>query len=348
MRVSVLSLLAAAAVAAASANPEPLELVEEAYFKRAHHNGVASRRRDVSIPVKEEVEEWGADAEDVNPWEEDAPTEADDDDAFDPEDTGVSPALEVRAPKTKACLAWTNEVAKGLKSFSNKGVFGMYTWSEWCPTDAKKFGIPCFPMLWGDKNRDKFKKTAVKGYAQYALGMNEVNIKGQSTMSPGKAAWMWRTYMMPLQSKGYKLISPATANGKTAPAWMKEFFKTCPECKKSTHAVAAHYYGTDPKKFIDYMTDLHKQLGNATLWVTEIGCQNYSGKGGQCTQQMADNYLNTVISWMEKTPWVETYCWYGMFHTSRVGVSSVNGMFNADGTINRFGKMYLAKSGAPV
>lgn len=72
-------------------------------------------------------------------------------------------------------------------------------------------------------------------------------------MSPGRGAWMWRTYMLPLQAKGYKLISPSTANGKSAAAWMKEFFKTCPECKKSTTAVAAHYYGTDPQKFIDYM-----------------------------------------------------------------------------------------------
>ncbi|KZV83244.1 hypothetical protein EXIGLDRAFT_625947 [Exidia glandulosa HHB12029] len=186
----------------------------------------------------------------------------------------------------------------------------MYTWSEWCPTEAKSAGIRCFPMLWGDKNKDKFKKIAQKGYSTYALGMNEVNIKGQSTMSPGRGAWMWRTYMLPLQAKGYKLISPSTANGKSAAAWMKEFFKTCPECKKSTTAVAAHYYGTDPQKFIDYMTDLHNQL-QMPLWITEIGCQDYSGKNKQCTQSQANNYLNTVITWMDKTSWVQAYFWYG-------------------------------------
>lgn len=58
----------------------------------------------------------------------------------------------------------------------------MYTWSEWCPTESKGLGIPCFPMLWGDKNRDKFKKAAVKGYSTFALGMNEVNIKGASPL----------------------------------------------------------------------------------------------------------------------------------------------------------------------
>lgn len=105
--------------------------------------------------------------------------------------------LEARAVKqTKAGLAWTNEMAKGLTQFKSKGVFGyapfplcfplfdadgedrMYTWSEWCPTEAKSAGIRCFPMLWGDKNKDKFKKIAQKGYSTYALGMNEVNIKG--------------------------------------------------------------------------------------------------------------------------------------------------------------------------
>jgi hypothetical protein len=324
---SLVSLLVAS-LAVASAVPDA----------RRAHNEIAQRRS-----AEPEPEEDFSDAS----LYQDAPYEEASE--FDERDLGTSdanaPDIEDRGvPKTKACLAWTNEMANGLKSFQNKGIFGMYTWSEWCPD--KTFGINCWPMLWGNKNKDKFKKKVVKGYANVALGMNEVNCKGQSTMSPGAAASLWRQYMLPLKSKGYTLISPSTSNGKTAPAWLNQWFKTCKECGKSIHAVAAHYYGTDPKKFISYITDLHHQTGNRTIWVTEIGCQDYSGRNKQCSQSQANNFLTTAINWMEKTSWVETYCWYGMFHKSRVGVSSVNGMFNSNGTLNNFGKLYVSKSSA--
>lgn len=101
----------------------PLVSLVLASLAAAHLDSPSSAKRHAAL--NRAVDDEWAPEDDVldleSPLFADHPVE-DEDDVTEPVDVH---ALETRGvKKTKAGLAWTNEVAKGLKSFSNQGVFG--------------------------------------------------------------------------------------------------------------------------------------------------------------------------------------------------------------------------------
>ncbi|KAH7048209.1 hypothetical protein BKA62DRAFT_580436, partial [Auriculariales sp. MPI-PUGE-AT-0066] len=213
----------------------------------------------------------------------------------------------------KQGIAWTNEVANGLAQFKNGKAFGLYSWTEWWPEQCKTYNIRFFPMLKTYEKRDKFKNAVKKGYGNnYLMGPNEVNLKSQANMSPGRAAWMFRTYLIPLKNKyGYKLVGPSTANGNSALTWYDSFRKTAPDVWSKIDAINVHYYGLDANLVTAWMEKFHSRYGK-NIWLTEYACHSFTGKG-KCSSSQALAFMKTIAKFCESKSWCETHMIYGAF-----------------------------------
>lgn len=74
-------------------------------------------------------------------------------------------------------------------------------------------------------------------------------------------------------------------------------------------AIALHWYGTDAKDFIAYVTDMHNTF-NKPIWVTEFACQNFAG-GAQCSWDQVFDFMRTVTSFMDGASFVQEYFAFG-------------------------------------
>jgi hypothetical protein len=100
--------------------------------------------------------------------------------------------------------------------------------------------------------------------------------------------------------------------------------------------VCVHWYkGPDSTKFINDITDIIN-LYNKPIWVTEFAPQTVSSSQidpNKYTQQEVNDFINTVVPWMNSNPMVERYAW----HNSKVGTSAI---FTVDGQLTETGVTY--------
>lgn len=47
------------------------------------------------------------------------------------------------------------------------------------------------------------------------------------------------------------------------------------------------------------------------IWITEVGCQDFSGANIDCTQDMANAMLDGALAYVAKTLRVKRWAWYG-------------------------------------
>ncbi|KXN86345.1 hypothetical protein AN958_10207 [Leucoagaricus sp. SymC.cos] len=123
----------------------------------------------------------------------------------------------------KVGIAWALGNNPSLKNFKSWKVSKYYTWSPDLVEAADAAGMQGCPMLWGDKQVDRFTQLVKPGYANCAMGPNEPNQSGQSNMSPQHAADLWRAHLNPLKDHGYFLVSPACTNAPSGKTWMQSF-----------------------------------------------------------------------------------------------------------------------------
>ncbi|KAI9574161.1 hypothetical protein HD554DRAFT_4104 [Boletus coccyginus] len=182
-------------------------------------------------------------------------------------------------------------------------------------------------MLWGWGQVDDFKSVVVQGYATKVLGMNEPNEPSQSNMSPQDGISLWQQYIDPLKSQGYYLISPACSNDQAGLDWMKAFVEGCTDC--TIDAIAFHFYGTDPRAFVEYATTLHEAY-NKPIWITEFADQNFSGDGGQASMSDIYAFQSAAVEFVENTSWIEAAFPFGVMQDLQ-GVNEGNSLLTADG-----------------
>jgi len=256
--------------------------------------------------------------------------------------TSKKPTATPSAPKPvqdankKVGIAWANPDDTQIKFWAQPKVGHLYTWSPYCPPEAKQNGISCCPQLWGYKSVDQFQSLVKPGYADCALGPNEPNFPGQANIAPGDAVTLWRDNMDPLHNDGYFLVSPACTNGQDGKDWMVQFMQQCTGCH--IDAVSLHYYGTDPNDFISWVTDFHTTWGKP-IWVTEVACQNF-GSGPQCSASQTKDFLDKITGWMDSQSWVQQYFWFGVLHDMS-GVNTDNQLIQDNGQPNSLGWDYL-------
>lgn len=255
--------------------------------------------------------------------------------------------LEARSSSIKVGLAWAGNSDGNIQHFKTSHTKYIYTWSPYCPADAKKHGLTCCPMLWGTKQIGSFESNKYKG-GNCIMGMNEVNVPSQGYLSVSAGISLWNAHVRPLKKKGYKLISPSVTSGSSGLTWMKQFFA---QCSKNYHkdsyahcgvdAVAMHYYGMDADDFISYAEKFHALTGG-NVWVTEIACQNFGDKRkGQCNKGDVWGFMDKTTAWMKRTGWVEAYFFFGLFQ-DMYNVNPLNRLVTNKGLPNDLGNYYIS------
>ncbi|KAG1715931.1 hypothetical protein ID866_1220 [Astraeus odoratus] len=234
-------------------------------------------------------------------------------------------------------LAWPNGDSSYLANFARPNVGYLYTWSPYLPSGLAELGLQGIPMLWGWDQVTDFQNLVVEGYANIVLGMNEPNEPSQSNLSPQDGATIWQTYINPLQSKGYKLVSPACTDDDAGLTWYKEFFQACSGCHFD--AIAFHAYTTNAQDLINYATTLHDTY-NLPIWVTEFADQNYSGTGGQASMSDVWTFATEVANFVNSTPWLEVAFPFGAMSDLQ-GVNTDNALLASNGYPTDLGYFYF-------
>jgi len=232
----------------------------------------------------------------------------------------------------KVGLAWAYGDDPHLKNFITNKVSALYSWNPTKPQNT--LGLQYAPMLWGNNQIGSFESLVVAGYANIAMGFNEPDIPSQSNIDPETAAQIWMAHGQPLRAQGYKTITPAMAFSKP---WMSSFLKACVDC--DFDHMAAHIYATDSQKVIDYLTDLHNTFG-MSIWVTEFACHSFIGDQ-PCDANSVFTFMNNLIKWMDATPWIDKYFYYGLMTAQEININPVNALMNTDGTPTSLGHMYI-------
>lgn len=254
-----------------------------------------------------------------------------------PKQTSSPPA---QGGNGKIGLAWPPGNPNTLKSFVTENVKYIYTWTEQCPDGASELGLQCLPMLWGNKDTDAFQKTVVQGYANIALGFNEVNEPQQANLDPDTAVGLWWKYLEPLKDKGYQLLAPVTSSNPNGYTWMQEFLQKCNGCHIDGFPV--HYYGTsadDMQSYIEKWSGFGKPI-----WVTEFACQNYNtayeNNGQQCSNDQVWAFYSQIVKYMEGNDNVVAYFPFGSMLDLQ-GVNTLDSLMQQDGQPTALGSTII-------
>jgi len=240
---------------------------------------------------------------------------------------------------SKAGLAWPNGPWVDIQQYRTTGKVSWYY--SWSPTGFDT-DLEFVPMLWGPTQVDQFSTTINQTISQKnvsaVLGMNEPQQTGQSNLSPQDGVQMWRTYLEPLKAQGMRLGSPAPSSAPSGKVWIQQFLEACAgNC--TVDFIALHWYDVNATQFKLYLTDFYTTF-QRPIWVTEWACQNYNNASAQCSPSDIVTFLNETQSFMDETPWVERYAWFGMMENMQ-GVNEADAMMDKNGKINDLGRQYI-------
>ncbi|KAK4941289.1 hypothetical protein LTR28_008927, partial [Elasticomyces elasticus] len=180
-----------------------------------------------------------------------------------------------------------------------------YNWAS--TTSGLSSTFEFVPLLWG--NATWFTNTwsadaskAIAGGAKNLMSFNEPDLSTQANMSPKDAATAFMKYMMPF-SRQARLGSPAVTNGGGAMGlnWLSAFLGECSSCNISF--VPIHWYdsATNIAYFKEHITNASTITGKP-IWLTEFGASG--------TDAQISTFLQEVMPWMDKSPFVERYSYF--------------------------------------
>ncbi|KZV93427.1 hypothetical protein EXIGLDRAFT_717153 [Exidia glandulosa HHB12029] len=250
------------------------------------------------------------------------------------------PAPPVNARKVGIAADWTSP-KEVVANFKGDNTVGVYNWSPW-KFDNLPDGVDFWPMLHGEESIADWGHVT-SGYATKAMGCNEVNQQGQSTMNVQRGIDIWKQYLMPLKGQGYQLISHSTNQADDGTQWHKDFKDQCGECYDSIDAYSVHWYGTSADNFKSYVSGFHSALGK-DIYVTEFACTDFSGQT-TCDPGQAKALMDDLTDWMKQPEqdYIKGFFWFGMWPSLPGGVSPANTLVNGDGSPNDLGNNYKSK-----
>lgn len=142
-------------------------------------------------------------------------------------------------------------------------------------------------------------------------------------VSPQDAARMWFSHMIPLrQQTGKKLVGPGIANDAGGQRWLESFMSLIGDQRPDY--LGLHVYDTDGNRAIQYMRDMYQKY-RLPLYITEIASvhRNYRD---------VLYFTAQLTNWMDNTPWVERYFFFGWMPTLADNfVSPAAQLMNSDG-----------------
>jgi hypothetical protein len=245
------------------------------------------------------------------------------------------------------------------------GVSWFYGWSK-APSSQVGMsyvaaGVEWVPMIWGkpDELTDNnlASKIQVGPGTKYLLGYNEPNFTAQANLTPAQAAAGWPYLQKAADQLGLKTVAPALnfcggGCNQTDPfVWLDQFLAACSSCR--IDYVAFHSYACDSNWFLNtYMkqaVDKYYTRGNPPrkIWITELACADSAPAGGWTTAQI-QNYMNTVVPWLEREPAIFRYSWFGDTTGRPTGsyVTPSNALLAGAGQLTAVGTTYTTLPGA--
>ncbi|KAH9938396.1 glycosyl hydrolase catalytic core-domain-containing protein [Fomitopsis serialis] len=229
--------------------------------------------------------------------------------------SSAAAASPTTAGGTKVGVAWTGSNDQELATVKTSATKFLYNWSSWKNSNSDSLGYEFWAMLHDSSSQSisDFQNNVVAGYCTNVMGFNEPEQQGQANMDPGSAASLWQQYIEPKKDLGMGLISPAVTSDSAGIPWMQSFISACNGGCTFTAGCAAHYYGTDPQDFINYMQTFYNTLQGScsVIHVTEFACMDFSGATTPDDGQIW-NFYSTAIKWMEATPWIGSYFAFGI------------------------------------
>ncbi|KAJ9114272.1 hypothetical protein QFC22_005724 [Naganishia vaughanmartiniae] len=214
-----------------------------------------------------------------------------------------------------------------------------YNWSPQPCSKADALGLEFVPMLWGPKDcNDQFWTYANSwsSNVKSILFFNEPNEISQSNVSPQDAVQYWKTYMTPMQAKGFKLGMAAVTNAPSGLEWIQQFIKLCPECHFDY--IPVHWYATSTENFQEYLKSFNAAFPDKEIWITEYACQSFDGTP-QCNPGQTLNLHQTMAGWFDAQPWITNYSPFGVMRQMQ-GVNEDNRLMDAEGKITALGDWY--------
>jgi hypothetical protein len=197
-------------------------------------------------------------------------------------------------------------------------------------------GLEYVPQLWGGNDAASFMSEvlAQNPLPKHILTFNEPDGSGggQATMTPAKAAKLWKAYVEPLKQHNITLGSPGCTGSNDGIVWLQQFLGNCTAC--SVDFVATHWYGSY-QGLADHLGHLNGVLnGSKPIWVTELGIAH-------TTLQATESMFNSSIPWLDGLSWVERYAWFGSFRSTDSNLGPNATMLNAQGGLTQLGNQYL-------
>lgn len=166
------------------------------------------------------------------------------------------------------------------------------------------------------------------------MAFNEPNLPSQSNLSPQDAARIWMSVGDPLKNQGYStLVTPAVTSAPEGVQWMQDFLKACTNCRFT--AMALHYYGIDSQGMIEYLTNMHN-IFHMDIWVTEFACQDFV-HGTLANAGQISTFMENVVAWMDKTPFIQKYFPYGLATENQVNINPLDALMGPNGKPNALG-----------
>ncbi|KZV98775.1 hypothetical protein EXIGLDRAFT_831991 [Exidia glandulosa HHB12029] len=249
---------------------------------------------------------------------------------------GLAEAVDV---SNKVGLAWGGSPDQVSQFLQTGRVSWYYHWSETPDIDQN---IDFAPMLWGERDVEGWQETIGDTLdttnVSTLLGMNEPNLPAQSNLTAQEAADLWKQHIQPYKARGLRLASPVPTNAPSGPIWLQDFLNACgSEC--TVDVIALHYYGTNASALIDYVNHVHDMF-QRPIWLTEFACQSFVDENDVASAEEISLFMNTTVSFLESTDWVERYSWFGAM-TKLHGMNPLNALMNEDGHINTLGLQYI-------
>ena len=172
------------------------------------------------------------------------------------------------------------------------------------------------------------------------MGFNEPDIDSQANLPVDQAVELWKAHVLPVKAKlkGVRFGSPAVSNGPAGIPWLKEFFGKLGGLDSSgVDFIVIHYYGPDVNHFRNYLTEVHSVF-KRPIWITEFACTNWNPAApvnhGEVLKSMRE-----ALEFLDKTPFVERYSWFGAMEDVGEAVGRSNGL-QKDGKLSEAGSMY--------
>ena len=158
---------------------------------------------------------------------------------------------------------------------------------------------------------DRVRKLKEQGKAKCLLAFNEPERKapgGEISVEGAVRAWPQ------FEKLGLRLGSPAVAFDDAGRKWLDDFMAQAAEKHLRVDFIAVHWCGdvADPNaaaKFMAHLKGIHDRW-HKPVWVTEFAGLNWDWLHHPIDTEMNLRFLAEVEPAMEKTEWVERYCWF--------------------------------------